>query len=117
MIRDLVGDCPNRRGGTRVCERGVYLVCGEGIVDVVFLEGFFGREGQAGPDYGVGFDGRDVECRLIRVDIICIVCVRDVAAGEVVEVSSLSASMSVSECLPRSSHPHFPFLIHLGRLT
>ncbi len=65
VVGDLVLDGPDGSGvrgaGGLGAEVGVDLGGGEDGVDVVEGEGFFGREREAGPDYGVRVDGRDEE--------------------------------------------------------
>ena len=55
MIGHLVGDGPHGHF-VRVCQDGSYFVCGLYGVDVVEGEGFLFRDGQSGPDYGLGVD-------------------------------------------------------------
>ncbi len=73
-----------------------YLVCSEDMVDVVQRESFVFREGKTAPDHGFGLNWWDKECRLVVINIVCKICIRQRAARQVVEESTLSEVVYVS---------------------
>lgn len=93
MVRDLLRD--GKGGGLWVFGAEV----GEGsvefrgqldLVDFVLREGFVDANGETGPDNVVGVDGRNEEDRFGGLDVVDVVAIGEVAAGEVVKVSSLT---------------------------
>lgn len=90
VVADLVGYRPDRRRGVRMCEGRCYLVCCEDLVNIVEGESFVFGQRQTRPYYGFGFNGRDEQGRLVVLDIICEVRVRQCASRQVVEESTLS---------------------------
>jgi len=71
------------------------------MVDVVQSEIFVFREGETAPDHGFGLNWRDKECRLVIVNIVCKICIWQRAAGKVVEESTLSEVVFISNAGPR----------------
>jgi hypothetical protein len=53
----------------------------ENGVDVVEGEGFLGGRGEAGPDYGIGVDGRNEECAFLGCDVVGEVGIGERTAG------------------------------------
>lgn len=75
-------------------------VCGEGgVVDIVLVDCLGGAQWQAGPDDGLGIDGRDEEGGLARGDVIGVVAVGQVAAGQIVEVSALPIGVKLGHAV------------------
>jgi len=60
------------------------------VIYVVEREGFVFGEGEPGPDYGVGLDGRNEECALFCCNIVCKVGVWKIASSQIIEVPALS---------------------------
>lgn len=79
-----------------MCKRRCYLVCCEDLVDIVEGESFVFGQRQTRPDYGFGFNGRDEQDRLVVLDIVCEVRVRQCASRQVVEESTLSEVVAVN---------------------
>jgi hypothetical protein len=96
MVADLICYRPDGRRGVRMCKGRGYLVCSEDLVDVVEGKSFVHREGQAGPDYRFGLDGWDEECGFVVVDVVCEIGVGQRAASQVVEESTLSGVVFIS---------------------
>jgi hypothetical protein len=72
------------------------LVCCEDLVDIVDGESFIYGEGQTRPDYGFGLDRWDEEGGYVVINVVCEVRVWQPAAGQVVEESTLSGVIIVS---------------------
>lgn len=71
VVGDLVLDGPDGGGGEGLMtEGGVDFRGGEDGVDVVEGEGVGGGEREAGPDDGVGVDGRDEEGEGVGVEVV-----------------------------------------------
>lgn len=66
------------------------------LVDIVQLQHVVDGDGKAGPDDIFGINGRNEEGRLGGLDVVGVVAVCEVAAGEVVEESALSVREAVS---------------------
>jgi hypothetical protein len=94
VVGDLVLDTVDGAAGVGRAQAGQHRADLVGIfhlVDVVLCLGVFGRQRETGPDDIVGVDGGNEEGRFVRLDIVDVIGVGEVAAGEVVKVSALAA--------------------------
>lgn len=69
---------------------GEQLCGGENVIDIVYLEGVGGGEGETGPDNRGRVEGRDEEGQFAGGNVVSQVAVWEGTTGEVEEVASLS---------------------------
>jgi hypothetical protein len=103
MVRDLLRD--GKGGGlwvfgAEVGEGGVEFGGQLDLVDVVLCESFVDANGETGPDNVVGVDGRNEEDGFGGLDVVDEVAIGEVAACEVVKVSTTRLAWALPGYLP-----------------